>query len=163
MKKFLATIILVSLALPCIASDEGSAKGKTAEPASHTAAAQAEKDRAQIIDTVNRFNQAAVRNDLRTMSRLLADNYSAKNDQGATVGKQDVLRAQRTKAMQYQSVEMHDVEVQLNGDFAVEKDVSDVHGTWHGRPFSGSFASVRTLEKRNGEWQMVAFEMHDQK
>ncbi len=162
MKKFLATI-LAALVLPCAFASDSSAKGKSDTSTTHPSAAQMEKDRTQIIDAVNKFNDAAVHNDLRTMSRLMADDYSAKNEQGGTVTKQDVLRAQRTKLMQYRSVKTHDIEVQVNGDHAVEKDVSEVEGSWHGRPFTGTFASTRILEKRNGEWQMVAFEVHDQK
>ncbi len=167
MKKLIATfVILTALPLAFAAEESGSGKAKPNPAAVDTVSVrtlQLQQERAQIVDTVNMFNNAAIQNDIKTMDHVLAHNYVAVDGNSGRTTKSDLLRAHREGLIRYTSVNTHDVDIQINGDTAIEKDVADVQGSWKGQAFSGSFASVRTLKKHNGQWQIVAFQVFESK
>lgn len=164
MKKLIATLMICA-SLPLAYAAEEGASGKKPNPTAIAAATvsvsalRVETERAHIVELVNRFNDAAVHNDIKTMDRMLAKDYLAVDSENNRTRKGDLIRAHRQGLIRYTSVNAHDFDVQLNGDTAIEKDVAEVRGIWRDKPFSGSYASVRTFKKRDGRWQIVAFEV----
>ncbi len=80
--------------------------------------------------------QAAVKiNDVKTMDRILADNYVLVNGRGQTESKADLIRESSSGSYVYEHQEDTDRTVRVWGDTAVVTALIWVKGTEDGKPF----------------------------
>jgi uncharacterized protein (TIGR02246 family) len=148
---------------------QGGIAAPTGEPAANSGVATetaapavvVNRDRAQIQSLVQQLDQAALTNDAATFKRLLAPNYEAINAQGVKQNRDTILHAHDKNQIKYESIQMRDQDIQVNGDSAVERNTADVKGTYKGQRFDGTYASTRTFQRQpDGSWRIVRFEVH---
>lgn len=174
MKRTHALVLSVALLFGCsfaFGQDQSGVAAPTAPPAASTGVATeanpaapavvVNRDRAEIQSLVQQLDQAALRNDSATMDRLLAPNYQATNAEGVKQDRETVLKAHNKDEIKYQSIQMRDQNIDVNGDTAVERNTADVKGSYKGQRFDGTYASTRTFQRQpDGSWRVVRFEVH---
>ncbi len=148
---------------PATSEQPAVAQPQPATPAAQPVepAVRVSQDRAQIQSLVQQLDQAAINNDSATFDRLLAPNYQAVNPQGVREDKNTILKAHEHNDIKYESVQDRDQDIQVSGDTATERSTSDIRGVYKGQRFDGTYASTRTFQRQpDGNWQIVAFEVH---
>jgi ketosteroid isomerase-like protein len=69
-----------------------------------------------VIRTHTQFNRALEAQDLDTLSRLYADDYTLVRPDGSVLSKQEVLRDLRDGGLTFRSINMTDVNVRVYGE-----------------------------------------------
>lgn len=155
MKKLFGIVLLVAACVLAMWADE--ARAEAADPTA------VQGDQQAITALTQQLNSAAVHDDAAVFQRLLAENYTAKNDAGQTQTKQMIVTATRQHAIKFSSIQTQSMDVQVTGDTAVATDVAVVHGSYQHRPFSGTYGSRRVWEKHDGQWRVVSQTVFDAK
>ena len=156
MKKFMTVLILLAACAMTLAAKDDM-ESASPDPAAVDSARQA------ITQLTQELNQAAVKDDAGVYQRLLAENYTAINENGQLQTKQMIVDATRRHAIKFTSVNTSSINVQVSGDRAVETDVANVAGSYKHRPFSGTYGSQRVWEKHDGQWQVVSLKVYQSK
>lgn len=156
MKKFaIVLVLLAACAMTLAAKDDMDAASP--DPAA------VDSTRQEITQLTRELNQAAVKDDAGVYQRLLAENYTAINENGQLQTKQMVVDATRRHAVKFTTINTNSIDVQVAGDKVVETDVANVAGSYKHRPFSGTYGSKRVWEKRDGQWQVVSLTVYQAK
>lgn len=149
MKRLITVLVLLAAcALTMAAKDD-------MEPSSPDAVT-ADSARLEIVQLTQQLNQAAVKDDAGVFQRLLAENYTAFNNNGELQTKPMIVDATRRHAVHYTTINTRIIDVQVSGDRIVATDISNVAGTVRHRPFYGTYGSKRVWERRDGQWQVVS-------
>jgi ketosteroid isomerase-like protein len=97
--------------------------------------------------------------DLALLAQIFADDYVQYDESGHAFTKQDVLKRFRTGAIRYPSIVSTGRKIRVFGDMAV------VHGSESdevealGKRFAVRYVYLDVLEKRDGEWKLVASQL----
>jgi ketosteroid isomerase-like protein len=116
-----------------------------------------------IIAAEREWAKAAVDRNVSTFSKYMSDDYvliavsvpSGKGPQFDITTKSNWVEQVRSGREKYDSVEIHDLKVFLNGDFATVTGAYSQKGTSEGKDISASGVYVDTWVKRNGQWQLI--------
>ena len=120
---------------------------------------QKQNDEQQILALHEAGDRALMNADLAELARIFADDYVQCNEAGKAFTKQDVLDNFRTGAIRYPSIVSTGRKVRIFGDTAV------VHGSERdeveagGKRFSARYMYLDVLQKRSGEWKLVASQL----
>jgi ketosteroid isomerase-like protein len=112
----------------------------------------------EIENLESEWRTAAIRNDVATASRLLADDYLGINPNGTLETKADALAARRSGTLKISSIEPDNVKVHVYGDTAVVTSQVEVQGREGERDISGRYHYTRVYSHKSGEWKIVSFE-----
>jgi len=118
-----------------------------------------ESDEEQILALHEAGDRALMSGDLAVLSRIFADDYVQYNESGKAFTKQDVLNNFRTGAIRYPSIFSTGRRIRLFGDMAVVHGSETDEVEAGGRRFSVSYLYLDVLQKRNGEWKLVASQL----
>ena len=153
MSRLLATTLLLST-LGALAPGEPSAKTAEAEP-------QKVSTEEQEIRTLEaKLNEAIVRADLAFFDRVFADDFTHTNHTGAFRTKAQWLENHKPGVKSpYDSFDTEDLAIRLYGETAVVTGRSIPKGKDSlGQAITGQFRFTRVWVKRDGRWQVVAFQ-----
>ena len=120
---------------------------------------QKQNDEQQILALHEAGDRALMNADLAQLARIFADDYVHYNEAGKAFTKQDVLDNFRTGAIRYPSIVSTGRRIRVFGDTAV------VHGSERdeveaaGKRFSTRYMHLDVLQKRSGEWKLVASQL----
>ena len=120
---------------------------------------QNQNDERQILALHEAGDRALMNADLAELARTFADDYVQYNEAGKSFTKQDVLNNFRTGAIRYPSIVSTGRRIRVFGDTAV------VHGSERdeveagGKRFSARYMYLDVLQKRSGEWKLVASQL----
>jgi ketosteroid isomerase-like protein len=116
-------------------------------------------DEQQILRLHEAGDKALMNADLGVLAQIFADDYVQYNESGRAFTKQDVLDNFRTGAIRYPSIVSTGRKIRLFGNMAV------VHGSENdeveagGKRFAVRYVYLDVLQKRNGEWKLVASQL----
>ncbi len=102
--------------------------------------------------------QAALKGDVATFDKLLADDYIDISVLGVTSTKAQVLENFKSGKLKYEAIEFPDTKVRVYGDTAVVNTTANIKGHLGATDLSGQHRIVRVWVKRKGQWQRVSFQ-----
>jgi ketosteroid isomerase-like protein len=104
------------------------------------------------------LNQAALKGDVATYDKLLADDYTSISVLGTTSNKAQILENIKSGRLKFEAIDVSDMKVRVYGDTALVNSVVNVKGHLGDADVSGQWRSVRVWVKRNGQWRSVLFQ-----
>jgi len=107
---------------------------------------------------VNERDQAVQRGDTATFDRMCADDYVSTNNVGLVRTKAQVIEDLKSGALKVESMISDDVNVRVQGDTAIVTGRVTTKVQDRGRDTSGQNRFTQVYMKRNGRWQLVAFQ-----
>jgi ketosteroid isomerase-like protein len=113
-----------------------------------------DRDRAveqDVRNLVRAWDEADVKSDTTTLSRLLADEFTFVGGPN----KAQYLDSFKTRDLQVESAVSTDVQVQVYGDAAVLTAVDTITGKNKGQSFVTKWLYLDVWVKRDGRWQCV--------
>jgi ketosteroid isomerase-like protein len=141
------SILCLSLFAATVHADAGSQRRKEA--------------RKQIEHLESEWREAAIKNDIATLDRLLADDYIGISATGTLQTKQQLLAARAAGKVKFDKIDYDDTKIRVYGDTAVVTTTADVvgHSETNG-DFSGKYRYTRVYTRHNkdGNWRIVSFE-----
>jgi ketosteroid isomerase-like protein len=138
------TVIAVAVAL-AVAATARAAGPVTTGPAA---------DELKKVDAT--LNQAAMKRDMDTFNRHLADEYRLTEPDGAVTDRKANVEAVRSGALKLESMKDSDVKAAVYGDTGVLTGHTEMKGTYQGQDISGPYRWTRVYVRRDGRWQCVA-------
>ncbi len=126
--------------------------------AASVALAQGGKAEQEIRAINDQLRDAALKGDVATFEKHLADDYVSIGATGAVSTKAQVLDLFRTGKIKYESIDVTDIQVRVYGDTAVVTSTANVKGRLGDQEIAGQFRSVRVFVKRGGTWKAVSFQ-----
>jgi len=118
-----------------------------------------QSDEAQIQALHEAGDKALMSADLAVLARIFADDYVQYNESGKAFTKQDVLNNFRTGAIRYPSIVSTGRKIRVCGEMAVVHGSESDEVEAGGKRFSVRYLYLDVLQKRNGEWKLVASQL----
>ena len=118
-------------------------------------AADARRD---IRELEARLDRAVVEGDVATFDRLFAADFTHGSQSGRFRTKTEWLQGKEQGTSAYVSFDAQDVQVRVAGETAIVTGLSKPRWREAGGIASGQFRYLRVWAKRNGDWQVVAFQ-----
>jgi len=118
-----------------------------------------QNDEAQILALHEAGDKALMSADLAVLARIFADDYVQYNESGKAFTKQDVLNNFRTGAIRYPSIVSTGRKIRVCGEMAVVHGSESDEVEAGGKRFSVRYLYLDVLQKRNGEWKLVASQL----
>lgn len=110
-----------------------------------------------VLEVQRAYLRAHVDRDTATLDRVLADDFTIGSSPYRRVSKAQRLAMLENEDFTFLSIDDREVQVTINGDFAVVTGEAVVKGRYQDRDFvSPRYWFARTFEKRDGQWQIVA-------
>ena len=110
----------------------------------------------ELIKLENDWNNALVKRDVAALSRILADDWTGMDADGAVVTKAQALASLKSGEDAFTSAVGDEWKVRVCGDAAVVLGRWTVKEQYKGKDVSGQYRSVDTWIRRDGRWQCVA-------
>lgn len=109
----------------------------------------------ELIALENRFSQALVKGDWKTVEQIEADDLLFTNADGSVTRKADDVNGLRSADTKFESIEMSDTDVLDLGDVAVVTGKLVEKGRYKAADISGTYRFTDVWDRRNGKWQLV--------
>jgi ketosteroid isomerase-like protein len=117
------------------------------------------EDEQQILALHEAGDRALMSADLTVLARIFADDYVQYDESGHAFTKQHVLERFRTGAIRYPSIVSTGRKIRLFGNMAVVHGSESDQVETEGKRFAVRYVYLDVLEKRNGEWKLVASQL----
>ena len=147
MKRILAVILFfaaaTSLALSQTADQQEKAKGEKAGV------------KRILLQMEHDGNEATVKKDVATLSKLLADDWIGQSPDGIQT-KAQAMAELKSEYQKFDSITLGDMKVRVFGDTAIVTGSLDAKSTYKGKDTSGHLLWIDVFAKRQGRWQDVA-------
>ena len=112
----------------------------------------------EIIALDRQRIDAMCNQDVAALEKLLADDLVYTHSSARVDTKQSLIGNMQSGQTVYQAIETSDVRAQAFGDAVVLTGLARVSVTSQGRPNSFGIRFVNVYGKRDGRWQMVAWQ-----
>ncbi len=113
----------------------------------------------QSIKAMNeQLNQAALKGDVATYDKLLADDYISISIFGGASTKAELLENFKSGKLKFEAIDVTDLKVRVYGDAALAISIANVKGHLGATDLSGQYRSVRVWVRHKGQWQSVSFQ-----
>lgn len=140
MKRFFALLLVfLILSVPCFALN-------------HNLAKDAQKE---VLTTDNVRIKARESADVKTMSKIYADDYTLVTAEGDIRTKDDQISELRSGQLQFRPIELLERTVRIYNSTAIVQSHERSIIIRNGRDIGGDFRANRVYVKRNGQWQLV--------
>jgi ketosteroid isomerase-like protein len=126
----------------------------------HAQTPQASSAQAELTALVQNFLQNVPDNERSTFDRFFADDVIYTRGTGQVIAKKDILAdtGNSTAPRANATYEAQDFQVHQYGDLAVVNFRLIMHATENGKPVTRAFRNTGTFMKRNGQWQVIAWQ-----
>lgn len=115
----------------------------------------------EIEGLEEQWRQAVLTNNVSTMDRLLAEDYTAITANGTVQTKAQVLAAHKEGRYQILSLDVSDRKIRLYGNTAVVTSRADVSLKDDNKEMNGKFRYTRVyIRNSSGQWKIVNFEFN---
>jgi hypothetical protein len=101
---------------------------------------------------------ALTQGDLAKLGEILADDLTYTHSSGRVDSKEQFLDSLKTGAVKYESMTHSNVKVSLYGSTAVMRGESDMKLQSGGRPVAFRIRFLNVYVKKDGHWQMTAWQ-----
>lgn len=122
------------------------------------ASAQAANVGDEILKIDARRFVAMTRADLAELDRILADDLTYTHSTGNTETKKEFVAAIESGTLKYLSIESDENKVRVYGDTAIINGRAKVKVSSRGQEQAFTIRFIDVYTKRNGKWQMVAWQ-----
>ena len=112
----------------------------------------------QIASLDDQFSQAFGKADVAFMEKYLADNYTGIHSDGKLSTKAQEIEHVKSSNLKWDYVKVRDRQIHSYGNMVVLVQLASSKGTLAGKPYSGEYNTTHVWVKRNGNWQIVAFQ-----
>ena len=102
------------------------------------------------------MSKANMANDLKTVDRMMADDWVGIDSLGATLTKGQAVANLKNGSATTQSIELGAIKVRVFGETAVVTVNDTEKSTYNGKDSSGKYVWTDVYANRNGKWQCVA-------
>jgi len=109
---------------------------------------------ARLLYMEMEWADAAKRRDMAWMERHYADDYRWTGPDGTFNDRRTDI--DETKNVTFDSMELSDMQVTVNGDTGVVTGVNTLKGKYKNQDISGKYRFTDTFVKQNGEWKILA-------
>jgi uncharacterized protein (TIGR02246 family) len=116
-------------------------------------------DEQQILALHEAGDRALMSADLAVLARIFADDYVQYNEAGKAFTKQDVLDNFRTGTIRYPAIVSTGRKIRVFGDTAVVHGSESDEVEAGGKRFAVRYVYLDVLQKRDGEWKLVASQL----
>jgi uncharacterized protein (TIGR02246 family) len=127
-----------------------------AQPASTQGAMSKDQEAVRKAET-DRF-AAMLKADVAALDKLLAADLTYTHGDGRVIGKAAFIADFKTGAFKYTTIEPNEITVRVFGDVAVVTGGAAMHVVNNGAPADIKIRYTDVHVKRNGAWEMVAWE-----
>ena len=114
-----------------------------------------EEARREVLATDDARIKARAAGDIRTMSRIYADDYTLVTAEGALRKKGDQISEMRTGQLRFQPVELLERTVRVYDGTAIVLSHERAVIMRNGKDIGGNFRANRVYVERQGRWQLV--------
>ncbi len=112
-------------------------------------------DFATIRKIENDAAVALLKNDVNFIEKTLAPEWTY-DDEGGTSTREHLLDQIKSGSQKFQLNELSGLKVNVFGDSASAKYITNQISTWDGRDTSGKYSNLDMLVRRNGSWVIVS-------
>ena len=116
-------------------------------------------DEQQILAIFEAGDRALMNADLSVLSEIFADDYVQYNAAGQPFTKQEILDNFRSGDIRYPSIVSTGRNIRVFGDMAVVHGSEEDEVVSDGKRFRVRYLYLDVLQKRNGEWKIVASQL----
>src|ERR1044071_2020712 len=109
-----------------------------------------------LIQLENRFNDALVRADLKTINEIEADDLIFTDATGTVTSKADEMQSLKSGDVKFESIQMTDTRTQDFGDIAVVTGRLVEKAQYKNSDISGTYRFTDVWAKRKSKWEHVA-------
>ncbi|HEV7234861.1 MAG TPA: nuclear transport factor 2 family protein [Ktedonobacteraceae bacterium] len=100
--------------------------------------------------------RALLAGDMDAANRLHANDFQLVSPRGVAYSREDYLGYVASGEISYQKWEVDsEIAIRLHGDMAAIRYRSQMERIAHGQRYAGRFWHTNTLEKKDGQWQVV--------
>ena len=119
-------------------------------------------DKAEILRVEQQYLAAHVNRDTEALERLLGDDFAISGYRGSVENKMERLALVADSNRVFRSIDTKNVDVTFStSDRAYTTGEAVIRGSDYGRDFvSMPYRFMRTYERRNGQWQIVAVQTY---
>jgi uncharacterized protein (TIGR02246 family) len=117
------------------------------------------EDERQILALHEAGDRALMSADLAVLAQIFADDYVQYDESGQAFAKEDVLERFRTGAIRYPSIVSTGRKIRVFGNMAVVHGSESDEVEAEGKRFVVRYVYLDVLEKRDGEWKLVASQL----
>ena len=121
-------------------------------------AASAEAVKKQITALDQQLNDAAVQGNVKFFSKIMSEGYVGVAPNGMILGQSLIAAHYQAGTLRYESVVNSDIDIKVHDNCAVLTAISAVKGHDGDTDLSGVYRIMRVFMKRNGDWQIIAFQ-----
>lgn len=111
-----------------------------------------------IKGLTEQLNQAALKGDVATYEKLLADDYISISVLGKASTKPEIIESIKSGKTKFDAIDVLDSQVRVHGDAAVVIGLANVKGHSGDTDISGQYRSTRVWIKQKGQWKTVSFQ-----
>lgn len=121
---------------------------------------QRKEARKQIERLEAQWRDAAIKNDVGVLDRLLADDYVGIGANGMFQTKQQLLASRASGKVHFDKIEYNDTKIRIYGDTAVVTTTAEIQARSEANgDFSGKYRYTRVYTRHHGaSWRIVSFE-----
>jgi hypothetical protein len=112
----------------------------------------------EILKTEQARVNALTQGEMAKLEQLLSDDLTYTHSSGRVDSKKDFLDALKTGSVKYESMTHSNVKVALYGNTAVMRGESDLKLLSGGRPVAFRIRFLNVYVKKDGRWQMTAWQ-----
>jgi ketosteroid isomerase-like protein len=109
----------------------------------------------ELLRIEEAFAEAIVRNDLKSMGRLVADDWVVIDPNGEIVDRTRFFEVIKSGALTHDTMDSEDFRVRVYGDSAVVTAITSTKGKFMGEEFITRERATDVLVRREGRWQCV--------
>ena len=116
------------------------------------------KDQKAVLTIDQERTDAQIKQDAATLDRLLGDDLTYVHASGLVQSKAEFIADLKSSKRVYKSVINSDVNVRLLQDAAVITAKSEISVSFEGKENDLSLQVIEVYAKRNGRWQLIAYQ-----
>jgi len=112
----------------------------------------------QIKTLQRQMIEADLKGDISFLEKHFADDATIIYGSGKMITKAERIEAVKSGALKYESYDVHDSKIRVDGNTAVVTELGSFKGLVNGKPFSGDLRNTRVWIKQKGSWNCVLFQ-----
>lgn len=114
--------------------------------------------KSQIMSLDQQLNDAAMKGDLAFFGKTMANRYVGVAPNGMILDKSVIAAHYQSGSLHYEAVSDSGIDIRVHGDCAVLTALATVKGHDGEADLTGTYRIMRVFLRRDGEWQIVAFQ-----
>ena len=116
----------------------------------------ADDETREVENTLHLLCDAFRTADIATLERFLDPQFTLIASDAVQTSRDEEIASLREGHADYEVFRNHHMTTRIHGDVAVVNGITSVAGKWDGQPFERELRFTDTLQKRGGDWILLA-------